>query len=235
MRSPLVPGPKEQLLCHGGGERYCSAITCSPSSFNRLSMEASTSQVVSSPETAAKVVLRQRHETQIAPHGPPSRPTFVQFYHPANNLRFLSLPAYDYCPPNFGIHYGTAITACQILACNENGYLSTSRNRNPDGRINMDLDSIIPSGAYYYHLNSPNSKALYPICRDFDCWKFPHENLPSAWEDKSPPDPTPSIWPTNWSAISQKIKDRDAACLVSKWTESITTSHTVAKTAENWV
>jgi hypothetical protein len=109
---------------------------------------ASASQAVSSPETAAKVVFRQRPETQIAPRGPPSELTFVRFYHPANGRRFLTLPAYDCCPPNFGIHYGTAITACQILACNEDGYLSTSRNRNADGRITIDLDSIIPSGKY---------------------------------------------------------------------------------------
>ena len=198
-------------------------------------MLASTSQAVSSPETAAKVVFRQQPNTQIAPHGPPSRPLFVQFYHPANNLPFLSLPAYDYCPPNFGIHYGTAVTACQILACNENGYLSTSIIRDADERINIDLDSIILPGTYYYHLNIPKSDALYPICRDFACWEFPHDNLPSAWEDNGPPDPTPTIWPTNWSAISQKVKDRDAACLVSEWTDSITTSHAVARTAENWV
>jgi hypothetical protein len=78
------------------------------------------------------------------------------------------------------------------LACNEDGYLSTSRNRNADGRITIDLDSIIPSGNYYYHLNSTKSEALYQICRD-------------------------------------------AACLVSKWTDSITTSYTVAKTEEDWI
>ena len=128
---------------------------------------ASTSQA--SPETAAKVVSRQRPKTQIAPRGPPSKATFVWFYHPANDCSFLTLPAFDCCPPNSGIHYGTAITACQILACNEDGYLSTSRNRNADGRINIDLDSIIPSEEYYYHLNFPRSEALYPICRDFSC------------------------------------------------------------------
>ena len=135
--------------------------------IDHASTMASTSQAVSSPETAAKVVFRQQPNTQIAPHGPPSKPTFVWFYHPANDCFFLTLPAFDCCPPNFGIHYGTAITTCQILACNEDGYLSTSRNRNADGRINIDLDSIIPSEEYYYHLNFPRSEALYPICRDF--------------------------------------------------------------------
>ena len=153
-----------------------------------------------------KVVSRQRPKTQIAPRGPPSKPTFVWFYHPTNDCPFLTLPAFDCCPPNSGIHYGTAITACQILACNENGYLSTSRNRNADGRVTIELDSIIPSGKYYYHLNSPKSEALYPICRDFSCWEFPHESFPSTWKYELP-EPPSFNWPTNWSAISQIIKD----------------------------
>ena len=194
---------------------------------------SSTSQAVSSPETA-KIVTRPRPEVQIGPRGPPSEPTFVRFYHPANNRRFLTLPAYDCCPPNFGIHYGTAITACQILACNENGYLSTSRNRDADGRVTLELDCILPSGGkYYYHLNSPKSEALYPICYDFSLWEFPHESFPSSWKYEQKR--TSVNWPTNWSGISQKIKDRDAACLVSEWTDSLTTSHTVAKTEEDWV
>jgi hypothetical protein len=194
---------------------------------------SSTSQAVSSPETA-KIVTRPRPEVQIGPRGPPSEPTFVRFYHPANNRRFLTLPAYDCCPPNFGIHYGTAITACQILACNENGYLSTSRNRDADGRVTLELDCILPSGGkYYYHLNSPKSEALYPICYDFSLWEFPHESFPSSWKYEQKR--TSVNWPTNLSGISQKIKDRDAACLVSEWTDSLTTSHTVAKTEEDWV
>jgi hypothetical protein len=182
------------------------------------------------PTSSAKIAFRQRPKTQIAPRGPPLEPTFVRFYHPANNLPFLRLPAYDCCPPNFGVHHGTAITACQILACNENGYLSTSRHRNAAGRITVDLDSIIPSGKYYYHLqNSSKPKALYPICRDFSCWEFPHKKLPLAWENKLP-DPTSFNRPSNWSAISQRIKDRDTACPVSEWTD---TSHVVSD--EDWV
>jgi hypothetical protein len=65
-------------------------IVVSPTCSTRSTM-ASTSQAVSSPETAAKVVFRQRLETQIAPRGPPSELTFVRFYHPANGRRFLTL------------------------------------------------------------------------------------------------------------------------------------------------
>ena len=176
----------------------------------RPTMEASTSQLqaTSSPDTAARMAIRQRPQIHVAPHGPPSQPTWVQFWHPANNLAFLRLPTLDCCPPTFGIHYGTAITACQILACNEKGYLSTSRDGHAHGRINADLDSIISPGKYYYHLSSPKSEALYPICCDFSCWKFPHEKLPSAWKQELPEGMTVA-WPTNWTAISERIKSRD--------------------------
>jgi hypothetical protein len=199
-------------------------------------MEASTSQLqaTSSPDTAARMAIRQRPQIHVAPHGPPSQPTWVQFWHPANNLAFLRLPALDCCPPTFGIRYGTAITACQMLACNEKGYLSTSRDGHAHGRINADLDSIISPGKYYYHLSSPKSEALYPICCDFYCWKFPHEKLPSAWKQELP-EGTTVDWPTNWTAINERIKSRDIQCLVSEWMDCLTTSHVVAKVDEKWV
>ena len=199
-------------------------------------MEASTSQLqaTSSPDTTARMAIRQRPQIHVAPHGPPSQPTWVQFWHPANNLAFLRLPVFDCCPPTFGVHYGTAITACQILACNEKGYLSTSRDGHAHGRINADLDSIISPGKYYYHLSSPKSEALYPICCDFSCWKFPHEKLPSAWKQELP-DGTTVDWPTNWTAINERIKSRDIHCLVSEWMDCLTTFHVVAKVNEKWV
>jgi hypothetical protein len=194
-------------------------------------MEASTSQL-QAPDTVA---IRQRPQIHVAPYGPPPVPTRVRFRHPANGLTFLSLPAHDYCPPaTFGLHYGTAITACQILACNEEGYLSTSRDPHADGRINVELDSIISAGNYYYHLSSAESEVLYPICCDFSCWTFPHENLPPTWKNELPVETT-AAWPSNWSTISERIKARDTQCLISEWKDSLTTSHIVAKIDEPWV
>ena len=77
-------------------------------------MEASRSQAVPFPTI---VVIRQRPVITIAPNGPPPKRVYVSFLHPANDLPFLDLPAYDRCPqvPNGGIHYGTALSACEIL------------------------------------------------------------------------------------------------------------------------
>jgi hypothetical protein len=191
-------------------------------------MEPSTSQLPA-PHTAARMAIRQRPQIHVAPHGPPSYSTWVQFWHPANNLAFLRLPALDWCPPTFGIHHGTAITACQILACNEDGYLSTSRDRHAHGRIIVDLDSIIPPGLY-----SQKSEVLYPICCDFPCWKFPHGQLPPAWENELS-NKTTGVWPSNWSAISEKVKIRDTQCLISGSQDGLAASHVVPRIDEEWV
>jgi len=73
------------------------------------------------------------------------------------------------------------------------------------------------------------------ICRDFHRWEFPHDNFPKAWQTEPHDDPTLANWPTEGSAISQKVKDRDGACLVSGWMDSLTTSHVVPKSEETWL
>ncbi|KAF8308466.1 hypothetical protein F5887DRAFT_912378 [Amanita rubescens] len=57
------------------------------------------------------------------------------------------------------------------------------------------------------------SEALYPICCDFPCWKFPHAHLPPGWENELP-NQTTGVWPSNWTAISEKVKTRDTRCLI---------------------
>ena len=84
------------------------------------------------------VVIREWPVIVAAPHESPAKLAFVSFLHPANGLPLLDLPAYDYRPPKGGVHYGTAIAACEILVCNKPGYPSASRNRDGDGRLNVD-------------------------------------------------------------------------------------------------
>ena len=197
-------------------------------------MEASTSRLAPASDTAAYPIIRQRPVIQAAPHGPSSDPPWLQFLHPAYDQVFLTLPAFDYCPPTFGMHHGTALTACQIIACNEDGYLSHSRERDHDV-IKDDFESIIPPGNYYYHLRSPEP-TLYPLCCDFSLWEYPHEKLPAAWENKLPPaQETASILPQSRTAMSLEIKNRDKHCLISLSQDCLTTAHVVPKVEEAWV
>ena len=110
------------------------------------------------------------------PCGPPSSPAFVSLYHP---VALLELPAYDLLsksPLEFGIHHETLVTAGHVLAYNKAGFLSTSRDRGAP-HVKADLDSVILVAKYYFHLETPRTRPLYPICRDLKLWELPHDQL----------------------------------------------------------
>ncbi|KAF5378095.1 hypothetical protein D9615_007609 [Tricholomella constricta] len=168
--------------------------------------------------------------------GPSSTLDFITLRHPGNGNRFLALPAYDPLPGaelQFGLHFETVVTACKILAYNRPGYLSESRNRNAD-RVNLSPNSILPVKSYFYHLDEEFKPGeLYPICYDFKNWGFPHAAMPSSWS--VPPSTDTTGWPFSQTSLSQKIKDRDKACLISGYTEYLTTAHVVNKEDNKWL
>jgi hypothetical protein len=154
-------------------------------------------------------------------------------YHPANNLAFHTLPAYDLLsesPLQFGILHETLVTAGCILAYTKPGFLSTSRNRG--ARVEADLDSVIPVTKNYFHPEMPGTNPLYLICRDFKLWEFPHGQLPSSWS--SPPSLS-VFWNYSWDVQSVLISNRDQMCRISKWKESLSTAHVIPKTEETWL
>jgi hypothetical protein len=174
---------------------------------------------------------------QDDPFGPPSiQPAMVRFSHPENNIAFVSLPAYDPTgiEGQYGIHLRTALVACQIIAFNKPGYLTAVRERTGDRITGLgDLDHVIPAGTYYYHLEVQEPNRLYPICRDFRRWPFPHE-LPQEW--MAPDDVPPNdIVPGTWSVVSDRVKVRDKKCLVTGARDSLTTAHVVPRAQEAWV
>ena len=177
-----------------------------------------------------------RHERPPIPRyeeGPPYNPKFLTLRHPANDRRFLTLPAYDRLQLQFGVHYETVITACTILACNRPGYLSKSRTRSAD-RVSVPLDSILLPDEYYYHLDdNTETGELYPICDNFLNWSFPHGNIPSSWHS-APNSPT-ALAAFNWTAVCETIKSRDTGCLISGYKIGLTTAHVVNKEDHNWV
>jgi hypothetical protein len=67
----------------------------------------------------------------------PAHQTVVRFIHPSKDISFLALAANDLSttgvndnPPIFGLHLGMALLACQIVASNKSGFLSTSQDHN---------------------------------------------------------------------------------------------------------
>jgi hypothetical protein len=51
-----------------------------------------------------------------------------------------------------GVHYGTAIAACRIVACNQPGAL---RNDDNHTTVTLGFGDVLPAGKYWYHLGRP--------------------------------------------------------------------------------
>lgn len=116
--------------------------------------------------------------------------TSIDFLHPGYddpaNILF-SLPAIDIAPNcscTPGVHHGTALTACRIIALNCPGRLSPSRAPPSPTDVRPPWDFILTERQYYFHPDPGNdvpAAGPYPITPDFRSWRFPHRNLPSEW------------------------------------------------------
>lgn len=128
-------------------------------------------------------------------HDAPAYPTIIEFFHPAYTsspvVPLLRLSAPDRSAGDgtedvtlrWGLHYGLAITACSIVACNRPGYLTEG---SPDGpRITSSGDGLLTSSKYYFHVEPLADEASgtiirYPVCPTFRDWEFP-ANMPQEW------------------------------------------------------
>ncbi|KAI0105504.1 hypothetical protein GGR51DRAFT_560351 [Nemania sp. FL0031] len=130
----------------------------------------------------------------------------------------LELPAVDYViEPSSqvrirGLHHGTAIIACGIIA--NNAFDDVYFSYDPYGlkRVGTPRDGMLTSGDYWLQLtgreppsdvpsNKENTEATprddkyykYPIVPSFWDWQFPHGGLPSEWRrPHNPPNQLPS-------------------------------------------
>ncbi|EDR13960.1 uncharacterized protein LACBIDRAFT_305223 [Laccaria bicolor S238N-H82] len=160
----------------------------------------------------------------------------VTIIHPANGVELFEWQAYDRLPGpelQFGVHVETLLTACQIVANNEPGYLSKHQGRD-DERIDVDLGSILAPGHYYYHVEKVALNP-YPICRDFKSWTFPHGDMPRSWSIKSPALPKNLHWGSSWSAVSFIVKLRDKKCRVTGSSEWLSTAHLIPEEERSWL
>lgn len=167
----------------------------------------------------------------------PERAIFVSFNHPTNKRLLLSLPKNNVLPltSDFGVHHETALTACQIIAYNEPGFLSTSADRsNIAARTSIERDPFLTSKTYYYHLLSQPDDPNYGICIDFALWSFPHDSFPPSWVRVTPIDDE-GFAGSGWTDISSRIKQRDPNCRISDWIDNKSTAHIVPADQIEWV
>jgi hypothetical protein len=172
----------------------------------------------------------------------------VIFKHPGYPDEYeqnILLRLYAWDSPNGGLHAGTALLACTIIACNAYGYLTIER----DGpKLELQDDNILTAQKYYFHvprplttpncLDSDDNYYRYPIYPSFQHWAFPHRNVPSQWRgfDRNDSDTTlggivntPSV-----SSASAAVINRDKSCVISKNRDYIERAHLCPRNELDW-
>lgn len=120
----------------------------------------------------------------------------ITFRHPGYNLDniLFTLPRLDSSPRTgeeaAGVHHGTALLACQIIANNAfDGFLSTDRDGNDRVSPAVALDGVLLNDDYWFHVpaDGGDDASIYPVVPRFEEWQFPHSYMGSlTWDPKSP-------------------------------------------------
>ncbi|KAI8952213.1 hypothetical protein F4801DRAFT_233718 [Xylaria longipes] len=112
----------------------------------------------------------------------------IKFHHPGypppHDILFM-LPRLDRSSTSTstslkGVHYGTALTACQIIANNAfDGYLTTDREGCERVDSNLDFNHLLTKSDYWFFVGSTfQNLNPYPIVPSFQDWAFPHQRIP---------------------------------------------------------
>ncbi|KUI71187.1 hypothetical protein VM1G_06835 [Cytospora mali] len=136
-----------------------------------------------------RVILKQR--VHSSPKSAAPLKNTISFRHPGYDDPediLLTLPRLDSSPQSgaaAGVHYGTALLACQIIANNAfNGHLTTGRDGN--NRVSIALDGILLDDDYWFVVDG--EAGVYPVMPRFEDWQFPHHHMGSlTWDPKSQP------------------------------------------------
>ncbi|KAG9234572.1 hypothetical protein BJ875DRAFT_509286 [Amylocarpus encephaloides] len=180
--------------------------------------------------------------------------TLTTFKHPAYSDDFQQgslLQLYTWDTRDGGLHAGTALLACAIVACNaQDGYLTRNRD---GGSLHVGDDEVLLDDEYYYHVPNPlpatqesSGRAYYkhPVYPTFEHWPFPHGIIPARWlggvegreggeggegGETIDPSSTPSV-----SSVSVAVIARDRACAISKYRDYIERAHLCPRNELDW-
>ena len=151
---------------------------------------------------------------------------------------FFSLQAYDVCDNGDGttgrggLHYGTALLACSIVAGNGwNGYFTLD---NGGTKLDIGDDQLLNDSAYYFHIpTATETSTNYPIYPSFHEWAFPHRNLPEAWTRPTGFTEHPNV-PSPSSNITAAVLQRDSTCLVTGQRDCMERAHLCPYSERKW-
>ncbi|KAH8651719.1 hypothetical protein BGZ61DRAFT_229682 [Ilyonectria robusta] len=149
------------------------------------------------------------------PHYPDHESTLLRF------PRLDMVTKHDQADSDFeyGIHHGTALSACQIVAGNAVGaYLS--RDRCGRQRVEMSHDGILTLRYYYLHVRQGvDGVSPFAIVSGFEDWQFPSGSLPETWLCVNDV-PTEASLPANGCIVSGNMKGEPALLVpeaLSSW------------------
>ncbi|KAI0879437.1 hypothetical protein GGS24DRAFT_156533 [Hypoxylon argillaceum] len=143
-------------------------------------------------------------------------------YPPPHDILFI-LPRLDRSSSLRGVHYGTALTACQIIANNAfDGYLATDREGCERVDSNLDFNHLLTKSNYWFFIAStPSNLNPYPIVPSFQDWAFPHQRIPiPEWARPKP------------TANSDVIDHH--RCIVTQTAGFIKQAHLIPTTEKKW-
>jgi hypothetical protein len=188
----------------------------------------------------------------------------IAFRHPAyadpDDILF-KLPRLDQtgCGPATlaGVHYHTALRACQIVANNAfHGYLATDR----DGQdaVAVPQDGILSEDDYWFiverrdgddEVEQRQGRDVYPVVPSFEDWQFPHHdflglgwdadddaaasplpNFPAPHDTTAPPPPST----LRTAVFAVPSLPRSKRCVLSNHSYSINKAHLVPSASEKW-
>ncbi|KAL1970664.1 hypothetical protein VTN77DRAFT_4308 [Rasamsonia byssochlamydoides] len=183
--------------------------------------------------------------TIIRPFAPLPEDTFDPAYpqrnvdrviikHPAypDHNDLLSFYAWD---NGSGIHLGTVLLACRLVACNEfDGFLT--KDRNGTQQITDSEDSVLAPGIYFFHVRPPQPDIYrYPIYPCFKDWRYPHDSVPNSWVGSwTRTTAPPSIDEAANSSVSLAVIARDKKCCVSGFQDGLERAHLCPQAEKEW-
>ncbi|KAF8858817.1 hypothetical protein BDZ45DRAFT_689813 [Acephala macrosclerotiorum] len=140
----------------------------------------------------------------------------ITFLHPGYDDRskqsvLLRLQAFD--RGGGGLHFGTALAACRIVAGNSK---SGSLTRQRDGpKVELQHDELLRHKKYYFY-NSDVKNEVYPAYKSFRDWSFPHDDFPFEWSATNTADTDNDNAPPSASGLAAFVSARDKSCRVSE-------------------
>lgn len=166
----------------------------------------------------------------------------VTLHHPSYEFSpLIRLSAFDNA--SGGIHHGTALLICGILAGNIwDGWLTETRDGN---RLDVNKEAALLGKDYFFHTPWPAESSeeqrvqgmyKYPIVPSFRCWPFPHDTPPPGWtwDSDGSASAAPLLSSITPSSISLAVRDRDGTCRLSGARDSLESAHLCPWAESDW-